>query len=90
MSTNGMIGNVLLMTEVALQETHSLRAKKVNVYPDTLGLDSRLLLTLIMSHLQEIIFGIQPIDDYPVVGVDWHMANAFCYWRTNLWNAFQK
>ena len=25
-------------------------------------------------------------DDYPVVGVDWRMANAFCYWRTQLWN----
>ena len=27
-------------------------------------------------------------DDYPVVGVDWNMANAFCYWRTKLWNSF--
>lgn len=26
-------------------------------------------------------------DDYPVVGVDWHMANAFSYWRTQLYNA---
>ena len=25
-------------------------------------------------------------DDYPVVGVDWKMANAFCYWRTKLWS----
>ena len=28
-------------------------------------------------------------DDYPVVGVDWHMANAFSYWRTKLWNAYE-
>lgn len=26
-------------------------------------------------------------DDYPVVGVNWHMANAFSYWRTQLYNA---
>jgi gliding motility-associated lipoprotein GldK len=29
-------------------------------------------------------------DDYPVVGVNWHQANAFCVWRTirkaNYWN----
>ncbi len=25
-------------------------------------------------------------DDYPVVGVDWKQAKAFCHWRTKLWN----
>ena len=25
-------------------------------------------------------------DDYPVVGVNWKMAQAFCHWRTQLWN----
>lgn len=29
-------------------------------------------------------------DDYPVVGVNWEMARAFCYWRTNLWNTYMK
>ncbi|NRB61508.1 MAG: SUMF1/EgtB/PvdO family nonheme iron enzyme [Saprospiraceae bacterium] len=28
-------------------------------------------------------------DDYPVVGIDWKMANAFCDWRTRLWNGYQ-
>ncbi len=28
-------------------------------------------------------------DDYPVVGVDWKKANAFCYWRTKLWNSYE-
>ena len=27
-------------------------------------------------------------DDYPVVGIDWKKANAFCFWRTKLWNSF--
>ncbi len=28
-------------------------------------------------------------DDYPVVGVSWSMARAFCHWRTMLWNTFR-
>lgn len=28
-------------------------------------------------------------DDYPVVGVNWKMAKAFCHWRTSLWNRFR-
>ena len=26
-------------------------------------------------------------DNYPVVGVDWHQAKAFCNWRTDLWRS---
>jgi sulfatase modifying factor 1 len=29
-------------------------------------------------------------DDYPVVGIAWKQAMAFCYWRTNLWNGFEE
>ncbi len=28
-------------------------------------------------------------DDYPVVGVSWKMASAFCYWRTMLWKQYE-
>ncbi len=28
-------------------------------------------------------------DDYPVVGLDWKQARAFCHWRTKLWNSFR-
>ncbi|MHB1921237.1 MAG: formylglycine-generating enzyme family protein, partial [Chitinophagaceae bacterium] len=27
-------------------------------------------------------------DNYPVVGVNWNQATAFCVWRTNLWNSY--
>jgi formylglycine-generating enzyme len=28
-------------------------------------------------------------DDYPVVGVNWRQANAFCHWRTKLWDFYR-
>ncbi len=28
-------------------------------------------------------------DDYPVVGVTWQQAKAFCHWRTKMYNEFQ-
>ena len=28
-------------------------------------------------------------DDYPVVGVNWKQASAFCHWRTKLWDTFK-
>lgn len=28
-------------------------------------------------------------DDYPVVGVSWHQANAFSAWRTQFWNSYR-
>ncbi len=28
-------------------------------------------------------------DDYPVVGIDWKQAQAFCHWRTKLWDNFR-
>lgn len=29
-------------------------------------------------------------DDYPVVGVNWHQANAFCVWRTEYYKSFKE
>jgi gliding motility-associated lipoprotein GldK len=35
-------------------------------------------------------FWFQGFNKYPVVGVTWRQANAFCDWRTNLWRSVRE
>ncbi len=68
--------------------TSFIKRKKVNIYPDTL-VWVRDFSYSYNEPFARNYFWHPAFDDYPVVGVDWHMANAFCYWRTNLWNEYQ-
>ena len=65
-----------------------IKRKKVNVYPDTL-VWIRDFAYSYNEPMTRNYFWHPAFDDYPVVGVDWHMANAFSYWRTKLWNTYQ-
>ena len=66
-----------------------IKRKKVNIYPDTL-VWIRDFSYSYNEPMARNYFWHPAFDDYPVVGVDWHTANAFCYWRTKEWNTFQK
>lgn len=65
-----------------------INRKKVNIYPDTL-VWIRDFSYSYNEPMARNYFWHPAFDDYPVVGTDWHMARAFCYWRTSLWNQYQ-
>lgn len=65
-----------------------IKRKKVNIYPDTL-VWIRDFAYSYNEPMTRNYFWHPAYDDYPVVGVDWHTANAFNYWRTKLWNAYE-
>lgn len=65
-----------------------IKRMTVNIYPDTM-VWIRDYAYSYNEPMARNYFWHPAFDDYPVVGVDWHMARAFCYWRTNLWNTYE-
>jgi sulfatase modifying factor 1 len=65
-----------------------IKKKTIKVYPDTL-VWIRDFAYSYNEPMTRNYFWHPAFDDYPVVGVDWSMANAFSFWRTKLWNSYQ-
>ena len=59
----------------------------INVYPDTLAWIHDFTYSF-NEPLTQNYFWHPAYDDYPVVGVSWKQATAFCIWRTQLMNDF--
>ena len=62
--------------------------KEIDIYPDTLAWIRDFAYSYNEPYTRNY-FWHPAFDDYPVVGVDWNMAKAFCHWRTDLWNNYR-
>lgn len=65
-----------------------IKREEVPVYPDTM-VWIRDFSYSYNEPMTRNYFWHPAFDDYPVVGVSWQQANAFCYWRTKLWNSYR-
>ncbi|WP_236975387.1 SUMF1/EgtB/PvdO family nonheme iron enzyme [Membranihabitans maritimus] len=61
---------------------------QINVYPDTLAWIRDFAYSF-NEPMARNYFSHVAYDNYPVVGVNWHQAQAFCNWRTKIWNAYK-
>lgn len=66
-----------------------IRHDKINVYPDTLAWIHDYSYSY-NEPLTERYFWHVAYDNYPVVGVNWNQAKAFCVWRTEKLNNYLK
>ena len=64
--------------------TNFMVSKTINVYPDTL-VWARQFNYSNNDPMSKQYNWFPAFNEYPVVGVNWHQANAFCNWRTTLW-----
>jgi gliding motility-associated lipoprotein GldK len=69
--------------------TKFIKKNQIAVYPDTL-VWVRDFVYSYNEPMTRNYFWHPAFDDYPVVGVSWFQANAFCYWRTKLWNEYRR
>ncbi len=65
-----------------------IEKEEINIYPDTL-VWIRDFSYSYNEPFTRNYFWHPAYDDYPVVGVNWKMAKAFSFWRTQLWNRYK-
>ncbi|GAB4250422.1 MAG: gliding motility lipoprotein GldK [Vicingaceae bacterium] len=69
----------------AVDRSSYIMRDEINVYPDTLAWIHDFTYSF-NEPMTENYFWHPAYDDYPVVGVSWKQATAFCIWRTQLLN----
>ena len=83
----GHIINQTIYTELK-RRSDFISIKKVSIYPDTLCWIRDFTYAYNEPYMK-MYFTHPGYGQYPVVGISWEQAQAFCVWRTTLLNTFQ-